>query len=489
MKLKKLFFIITTSLLLPSLFALDGHMEIDALEAKKKELVSVRNGNPSQENEILLRAKQDYEYASNKIDQELLRIAETDANGNMLADVRKRRAEEKLAIKAEIDRRAQSEIAALKGGDTSYENQLLTEIRTMEKELQTVRVIDSFEYPELLSLKSYAGDKYYWNTTAKFYIGNHLIFTQNIPLYYENISGKKAVKLSNADEATYNDYLDTVDYYDQNIRYNDGSIVLEIEYVISACDKSLPSTYNVKINKMNFVNKTNNKVIQSVTPPLQTYTLKITPAVDIRTLDERTGYTGNKTISSVETYNGQTGNKTVSSQNVPINQPIKKVTDDYKGRFLVGGMIGTIDQIPYYQSTQMRTTVNAFAAIPLGKNIFLQADLGMLPTPYYMGDYVNETEAVFEMMFGLGCNYKANFFGYKPNFYFSASCGFGLGDMYISSIYADYLEPIIMLGKLSTGIDFPIGKKVVLTSDFSFWFLPERCTAVNYGFGCSIDLN
>ncbi len=54
---------------------------------------------------MLCRSKKEYEAAAKRIDQELVRIAETDSNGNMLADVKKRRAEEKLVIKAEIDKR------------------------------------------------------------------------------------------------------------------------------------------------------------------------------------------------------------------------------------------------------------------------------------------------------------------------------------------------------------------------------------------------
>lgn len=496
MNLKKLLFIGTVSLIAFNAFASDGYMEIDALEAKKKELLSVRNGNPVQESEILANAKKEYDEAAYKIDQELLRIAETDANGNMLADVRKRRAEEKLAIKAEIDQRAKSEIAALKGGDSSYEGQIKAEIQQMENDLKQVRVIDSFEYPELLTLKSYAGDKYYWNTTAKFYIGNNLVFTQNIPLYYEKVSGKAPAQASRSDDATYNDYLDTVDYYDERIRYNDGSIVLEIEYIISACDVDLPSTYTVKINKMRFVNKVNNVVIQDVIPSTTVYTLKMTPAVDIRTVQERTGnYTGNKTMTaSVEPYNSNTGNKTVSNQPVPINSTPTKadlLNKTNQERFLLGVSFGSI---PFYPENgfdeNSMITANAFITVPIISNLFVQMDMGIIPTPFSFGEYVNDSGLIFDFMFGAGANYRLNLWGYKPNLYVSGAIGFGCSDeLYSVKKYHYGEEALLFLGRVSAGVDFPIGNIVTITSDYSLWFIEDLTLASNYSIGFSIDLN
>lgn len=505
MNFRKILIIGTVSLMALNAFSLDGYMEIEALEAKKKELVSVRNGNPAQESEILANAKKEYEDASYKIDQELLRIAETDANGNMLADVRKRRSEEKLAIKSEIDQRAKSEIAALKGGDSSYEGQIKAEIQQMENDLKQVRVVDSFEYPELLTLKSYAGDKYYWNTTAKFYIGNQLVFTQNIPLYYEKVSGKAPAQASRADDATYNDYLDTVDYYDETIRYNDGSIVLEVEYVITACDVDLPSTYTVKINKMRFVNKVNNVVIQDVIPNTSTYTLKMTPAVDIRTANEKTGYSysGNKTVStsvsSVEPYTSGTGNKTVSSQPVPVNNstPSKEelLKDDDEGRFLLGVTFGTIPLYDGYEHNHYRSeeymTAGAFITIPIIPNVYVQMDLGFLPTPSAFGEYVNSSEIIFDFMFGAGVNYKLNIWKWHPCLYVSGAIGLGCSDDLYSTrrYYYDGEEALLFLGRVSAGVDFPIGDLFTITSDYSLWFIEDCSLASNYSIGFSIDLN
>lgn len=489
MNLKNMIFIGAISLIAFNTFASDGYMEIEALEAKKSELVSIRNGNPAQENEILANAKKEYEAAAYKIDQELLRIAETDANGNMLADVRKRRAEEKLAIKAEIDKRAQSEIASLKGGDSSYEKQVYSEIQQMEKDLKQVRLIDSFEYPQLLTLKAYAGDKYYWNTTAKFYIGNHLVFTQNIPLYYEKVSGKAPAQASRSDDATYNDYLDTVDYYDERIRYNDGTIVLEVEYVITACDKDLPSTYTVKINKMRFVNKVNNSVIQDVVPSASVYTLKMTPAIDIR---EKTGNKTVSSVSSVEPYNTNTGNKTVSSQPVPISSAPTKAEllnkkDD--GRFLLGVSFGTLPYYPHYDVCNSMFTANAFITVPIIPNLFVQMDMGIIPTPFSFGEYENNSGLIFDFMFGAGANYKLNILGYKPNLYVSGAIGFGLSDELYSVKNPYYGESLLFLGRVSAGVDFPIGNIITITSDYSLWFIEDLTLASNYSVGFSIDLN
>ncbi|MCQ2590089.1 MAG: hypothetical protein MJ179_06660 [Treponema sp.] len=496
MILRKLFLITAVSLLAANVFCSNGYMEMEALESKKSELISIRNGNPAEEKEILENAKREYDSAARQIDAQLVRIAETDSNGNLLAEVRQRREAEKAEIKAEIDKRAQNEIAALKNGDTAYEKEIYASIQQMEKDLKVVRVIDSYEYPDLLSIKSYAGDKYYWNTVVKFTLGTNTVFTQNVPLYYEKVSGKAPVKLSKADQVAYDEYLDAVDYYDDDMRYNNGTVVFEIEYIISACDINQPSTYTVQIKNMRFVNKSTNTVIQTVTPVSSTYTIKMSPAIDLRVINTPV-YSGSASVSSSGSGSGNkslssdSGNSSSASTGIPAYTPSKPVVVnecENDERYLVGCSFGTIPLYHSYDLDEFYVTGNGFFVFPLYNNLFCQMDMGIIPTPSRFGDYRNSSEVIFDAMFGLGINHRVNLFGYKPNLYISGALGFGTSSDLSISGHSDY-DPMLFLARFSTGVDFPIGSLLVLTSEYSLWIVEDAGVASNYSIGFSIDLN
>lgn len=488
---------ITAACFSTQIFAANVYYEIDALESKKKELVSARNGNPSQESEILYNAKQEYERACDAIDQELLRIAETDADGNILAEVRKRRLDEKKEIKNQIDQRAQEEIAALKSGDSSFESQLIKEIEQMEKDLKVEREIDSFEDPRILSVKTYAGDKYFWNTVVRFYIDDNQIFSQNVALNYQNVAGKAPASISRADDNTYNDYLDTVDYYDELLKSNDGSIVARINYVVQAMDKSQPSTYKVTINSIKFINTDTNTVIQTVAPVSSSYTFKMQPAVDIRFVSNQGDYSKNKTVtsgssvSSVQadsSVSGMTGNKTVTSSSAPSREDILSNKDD--GRFNLGVMFGNVTNYSLYDLGLDTYTFTAYITVPVMKNLYLSFDLGNLPSPKYFGSFSNADGELFQMSFGGGVNYRLPFKKFHPNIYVGGAVGFATNTyLYNNDYYYGTADEVLLVSKFNCGVDFPIGDLLILTTDYTFWYLEQAGWTYNYNFGVSLNLN
>lgn len=502
MKLKKLFAVpLAFAMTVTSMFAADVYLDIEALESKKQELVSTRNGNPAQESEILYNARIEYEKASAAIDQEILRIAETDANGNILADVKKRRMDEKQALKNNIDQRAKEEIAALKNGDSSFEYQLVKEIQQMEAELKQERTIDSYDDPRILSINSYAGDKFYWNTVIRFYIGDRLIFNQNVNLDYQTLAGKAPAVLSKADEYTYNDYLDTVDYYDEVLKSNDGTIVARITYVVEAMDKSNPSAYKVTIKSIDFINLITERVIKTVTPVTSTYTFKMTPAIDIRTDEEKYSgeYSKNKTMTpsnvsqvqpvpSTSTTNKGTGNKTVTN---PSSAPSKSemLSKNTDGRFNLGVLAGSVPLYMDYNLGVECVTFDAYLTVPLTPNFYCSIETGVLPTPYAFGDFYNQDGNVFQISFGGGINYRLPFRHYQPNLFIGGAVGIGTAPSLYNNYYYTADEDVLLLVKFNCGIDFPIGKLIVLTTDYSMWWVEQAGLCYNYSFGVAIDLN
>lgn len=498
MNLKKIFAaLITISCISFEVFSANVYLEIEAIESKKQDLISARNGNPAQESEILENARIEYQKASSSIDDEILRIAETDADGNMLAEVKRRRLEEKKAIKEQIDQRAKEEIAALKTGDSSFEYQLVKEIEQMENDLKQERVIDSFEDPRILTVKTYAGDKYYWNTVVRFYLDSKQIFSQNVTLNYQNLSGKSPASISKSDDATYNDYLDTVDYYDGLLKSNDGTIVAQIAYVVQALDKSQPSTYKVTINSIRFVNTETGAVLQTVTPITSTYTFKMSPQIDIRT-DEEKGITSkNKTAysdssTSIQSVTGgdavtESKNKTVTgTSSAPSKEQILNSPD---GRFNLGLMIGDIPDYFSYSDGIAAPVVNAYITVPIGPYFYLDLECGGLPTPQEFGSYYNPDGYVLQVSGGGGIYYQLPFKWYKPGLYFGATVGFGSNSGLKRIKGYSYEEEILLLTKVNFGIDFPIGDILVLTSDYSMWYVEDAGWAPNCNFGIALNLN
>ena len=73
--------------------------------------------------------------------------------------------------------------------------------------------------------------------------------------------------------------------------------------------------------------------------------------------------------------------------------------------------------------------------------------------------------------------------------YVSGAIGFGLSDELYSVKNLYYGESLLFLGRVSAGVDFPIGNIITITSDYSLWFIEDLTLASNYSVGFSIDLN
>lgn len=481
--IKKLLFIIGSAVFcLSALSAADVYDEIMTIESKKEELLHARNGDYGQEDEIRRRADEEFRIECEKIDEELLRIAETDSDGRILADVRKRRLEEKEKIRKEIYARAEAEIAALRNGDSGREKELLAQIRELQNQLKRKRVTSSDEDSKLLDVSTYAGDRFYWNARTRFYIGSEFIFTQTVNAEYQRITGKKPVSITQADEATYNDYLDTVDYYDEMLKSSKGSVVLEIEYSVEALPDDQPSCYRITIYDIRYVNAGTKDVLQRFTPENNSFLYKVQPALDIRSIESK--YTGNKTVTAATQAESEyTGNKTVTPAEKSAITPADK-----SGRFLIGVYGGFI---PEYIDLTNDTSLEmfgpcgkAFISMSITNSFFWQFDAGFIPVPTVFGNYTCEDGTVMNMMLSLG------FYKQWKSFDFWCSCGAGIaGSDSLNDITAAPHQSFLFTGKVGVGADWHITDMICLDYAFdmlitdALGFIP--CTQI----GVSIDLN
>ena len=460
--LKKLFIIIGSVLFtFSSLAASDVYDEIQTIESKKEELLRARNGDYGQEDEIRRRADAEFKIESDRIDEELLRIAEKDSDGRMLADVRKRRLEEKEKIRKEIYDRAEKEIAALRNGDSGKEKEILSQIRELQNQLKRKRVLSSADDPRILEVSTYAGDMYYWNAKTRFYIGSDFIFGQTVNAEYKRLTGKAPASITQADSKTYNDYLDTVDYYDEMLKSSKGSIVLEIEYVVEACPDDQPSVYKVTIYDIRYVNAAKNEVLQRFTPVTTTYLYKVLPAVDIRSVDAK--YTGNKTITTYPQNEGSyTGNKTVTpDQNTTVNTTT--VNKSRGNDFILLGTSSCF--IPYYYDMGISAdevyvpNTNVYFALSVTDLLFARFDLDFFPVPGHFEGYTCPEE----MVTMIGCSIGIYKQWKSLCFWASAGCGIGSSDGLSSPDATDH-QAMIVYGKFDAGIDWYVTKWLCLNT-------------------------
>lgn len=461
--LKKLFIIIGSVLFtFSSLAASDVYDEIQTIESKKEELLRARNGDYGQEDEIRRRADAEFKIESDRIDEELLRIAEKDSDGRMLADVRKRRLEEKEKIRKEIYDRAEKEIAALRNGDSGKEKEILSQIRELQNQLKRKRVLSSADDPRILEVSTYAGDMYYWNAKTRFYIGSDFIFGQTVNAEYKRLTGKAPASITQADSKTYNDYLDTVDYYDEMLKSSKGSIALEIEYVVEACPDDQPSVYKVTIYDIRYVNAAKNEVLQRFTPSTSTYLYKVLPAVDIRSVDSK--YTGNKTITTYPQNEGSyTGNKTVTpGENTTVNTT---TLNNNREDFILLGMSTSF--IPYYYDLgQFEDEVyvpngSVYFSISVSDLLFFRCNMEFFPVPRYFEGYTCPEGMV--TMLGASCGIYKQWKSFC--FWASIGCGIGGSDELTSPGSSNH-QSMLVYGNFDAGIDWYVTKWLVLNTSF-----------------------
>lgn len=493
----KRFFITTILFVFASTFCFSDDVSsiIDLLEQKKQVFVSQKMGNPNMEAQIREEAREEYQRALENIDDEELRIAQTDAQGRILSEVQDYKIEEKRNLKQKIDAKTKKEIESLKNKDTPYDKELLQEIENLEKSLVTERIISSNEDSKIFSVSSYAGDKYYWNTQISFFIQGKEVFTKSVPLEYKNVSGKAPVSIKKADTKTYNDYLDTVDYYDELLKQQNGPINLQISYTVQPMDMSQPSTYEITIKKIRFVNEKTKSVIQNVDVPNNPIIYKVNPPVDMRI---NSNQNKNKTLSyqteQAQNYVAQNDNQTYDRRGNKTNSndvPAKK-SNSFKskeGRFLFGGNFSTALDFYDYEEDFESVSVGLFTTVPLNSYVYMIFDFNFMPNPFNTTNVRGYYDILFDLSCGIGVNYqfKNNYF--KPNVYFAASFGSAFSD---SDFVDEYGEPInnsLFFTKFTSGFDYPISKNWIMGGEFSFTCYSHDIISTKASINIAIDLN
>lgn len=464
--------------------------EIRLLEAKKQALLDSIRGVSNQKDSIRNQIMAEYEEEASKIDAELVRIAEMDENGRVLSDVKKRRLEEKKKLLAEYEQKAAKEIKAA-GTDIGKDGKALYEdIVKSEKALKKTRTITSKQDERLLQVLRYAGDKFYWNTQVSLYINDDKIFSQKADIKYETLAKKAPANIQTADSKTYNDYLDTVDYYDAMLRSGDDDIILEIDYSVEAKPITQPSTYTISILGIRYVDARSKRVIQSVTPEYSSYNYKLNPAVDIsealkyysQVNDSNYQYTTtngsgdyssnivskNKTLEDGGyTYNTTTGGTPIA----PVSS--NKSTHINQGRYNLGFTVGSAftDHFDIENGSFMASFYGSF---PLSNYMFCQIDVGWIPLSDNVMTQFEDGGAV-DVVASFGMNYTPSFASWL-NFYGMLGAGVG----YTTDKYGDDYPVIVF--KSAAGIDITVANTFVFTVQQDFYL----ADLFSYGYGTSV---
>lgn len=429
--------------------------QIAVIEAKKQALLEIRNNVKAQRDIIISMAQEEYEAECAKIDAEPLRKGELDSNGKMLNEVRQRRENKKKKLKAEIEQRAKDDIAELRKTTENQENELLKAIDADREVLKTRRTISSLTDERISFIGNYAGEKYEWDATASFYIGDVCIFTKKAPVPYQTLTNKMPVKASDLENTNYDDYLDTVDLYDYMFRRKVPVISLEMDYYVEALDDSRPSEYKIVVTEARYMDTKFNKPIMKCDFAQKNFNFIINPAVDIRTEAEKkvkldNAGKGSKTKANEDSQK-ISGNKTKNTE------PAQKTASVDKGRSFIGGMAG-FPQCNDISKGLLGFGFDTYAlvAFPFSPNLFWQLDCGFLMAPELNGEAF-----LFDYSAALGWNTRLHWGDYSPNTYLSVGAGAcNIGWSATSS--ADK----VFTFKVTAGIDFPILNVVCISVEY-----------------------
>lgn len=416
--------------------------QIAAVEAKKVALVELRESIDKQIEYINQEAQNEYEKRVLYIDQEPLRKGELDSNGNMIPSVKANRERQKESIKKEVFSRAKEDIAELKNKTLSQEKALLQAIDKDYAALSKKRSISSLDDDRIFFVENYAGEKYQWNVNVSLFINDSSVFTQNVGLYYKNVSGKLEANPDNP--KLWNEYLDTVDLYDYMFRRKVPVIALEIDYTIEPMDEKYPSSYLITIEQFRFIDTRSHEVIQYSTPPQRLFRLNVNPAVDIRS--RNVSHIKNTSLPYTDALSIEEDKKERENKNKEAEKEkeIKVERKKQNPKVSIGCGMGTT-----LFDEEVSPYVKAYIALPFGDSIFYEIDcISFLSEDFEIEDDESSLfDDDFLFLMGLGTN-KRIFL--NLDLYVYAACGiFSTTDIYFE-------DELTFAFSSVAGIDIPI---------------------------------
>lgn len=255
--------------------------EIAYIENEKRTYIEIRDSVNERIEEIEEEKRLELEAMKDEINNRPYRKAHLDADGNPIPEAKELRRQEISERSAEIRAAKSAEIDKVKESVSSNMAELLTIIDNDTKRLaKTKRTASSITDELSVVMGLYDGSKRVWPAHLYFTVDGRDLYSQEIDLSYETVTGKKVTNIMDPD------YLDTVDLYDSLFSRGTPVIIYDLEYTVEAMPKDRPSMYKFNFDTLTLKDtKQNLKVIKKQS--LDRYkVLHVSPAYDIRSEKE-----------------------------------------------------------------------------------------------------------------------------------------------------------------------------------------------------------
>jgi len=255
--------------------------QINVIESKKKALVEIRQSVESRSRELydqMLKAKASEEA---RIRNKSYSTVEME-NGKPTDQAKQRRENQIIKSNEDLTNKFFADCEAVKKATASQDAALLAEIRADQKSLSSIRTVSSMGDELKVSFGNYAGSQNGWNTYLSLYSDGILLYTDNLIVNYEALSGKKAPDMAaEINDDIIEEYANNVDMFNSLLTRGDPIIYFEIDYNVFAEGDDKPSQYKFNFSKIRVINTVSGKVTQtSVLNKVQPRAMK--PEWDLR---------------------------------------------------------------------------------------------------------------------------------------------------------------------------------------------------------------
>ena len=248
--------------------------QITSIEAKKKALLEIRESGNSEEQRIRNEYQEEYEKKYDEIMNAYLPPTQTDENGNMLPKVREAREKNAAKEKERLDSEKLEAIRKSRLIASDAEKQLLTQIKEQNQALKEKRVADNIRKDLVLDVSRYNGRTYSWNAVVYLVSDGQILYSTDIALSYEKLTGIKDPDVLSQD------YADDVDLY-TSLFAKSIPVTAKLSYYVEACPDDQPSKYHFHIDTLQLVHTDTDKEFDKKLINYDFYRT-VEPAKDIR---------------------------------------------------------------------------------------------------------------------------------------------------------------------------------------------------------------
>ncbi|MDD7580572.1 MAG: SUMF1/EgtB/PvdO family nonheme iron enzyme [Treponema sp.] len=238
--------------------------QIGVLESKKKALIEIRQDVENRSLELYNQLVKDRAAEEERIRNKSYSTVELGSNGKPTEEALKRRENQIIKSYEDLTNKFFTDCDTVKQATMSQQNGLLIEIRGDQETLANTKTVSSMGDELKVSFGTYEGSKNGWNAYLSLYSDGILLYTDNIIVNYEALSGKKAPDMeTELNDSVIEEYTNNVDMYNSLLTRGDPIIYFEIDYNVIAEEDYKPSQYKFNFSKIRVINTVSGKVTQT----------------------------------------------------------------------------------------------------------------------------------------------------------------------------------------------------------------------------------